>query len=43
MQKGEKLMAEIMKVFREEVPAMRFIGKKYHDYSAGASVCKRLV
>ena len=26
-------MAEIMKVFREEVPAMRFIGKKYHDYS----------
>lgn len=26
-------MAEIMKVFREEVPAMRFIGKKYHDFS----------
>ncbi|MDE6921688.1 MAG: hypothetical protein K2P89_17575, partial [Lachnospiraceae bacterium] len=26
-------MAEIMKVFKEEVPAMRFIGKKYHDYS----------
>lgn len=26
-------MAEIMKVFREEVPAMRFIGRKYHDYS----------
>lgn len=25
-------MAEIIKVFREEVPAMRFIGKKYHDY-----------
>ncbi|RKJ21406.1 hypothetical protein D7X48_05505 [bacterium D16-50] len=25
-------MAEIMKVFKEEVPAMRFIGKKYHDY-----------
>ena len=27
-----KIMAEIMKVFKEEVPAMRFIGKKYHDY-----------
>lgn len=26
-------MAEIIKVFKEEVPAMRFIGKKYHDYS----------
>ena len=26
-------MAEIKKVFREEIPAMRFIGKKYHDYS----------
>ena len=26
-------MAEIIKVFREEIPAMRFIGKKYHDYS----------
>ena len=26
-------MAEIIKVFREETPAMRFIGKKYHDYS----------
>lgn len=25
-------MAEIIKVFREEIPAMRFIGKKYHDY-----------
>lgn len=25
-------MAEIIKVFREEVPAMRFIGKKYHDF-----------
>lgn len=26
-------MAEITKVFKEEVPAMRFIGKKYPDYS----------
>ena len=26
-------MAEIIKVFREEIPAMRFVGKKYHDYS----------
>ncbi len=26
-------MVEIKKVFREEIPAMRFIGKKYHDYS----------
>lgn len=26
-------MAEIMKVFKEEIPAMRFIGKKYHDYN----------
>lgn len=26
-------MAEIIKVFREEIPAMRFMGKKYHDYS----------
>ena len=25
-------MAEITKVFKEEVPAMRFIGKRYHDY-----------
>lgn len=25
-------MAEIIKVFKEEIPAMRFIGKKYHDY-----------
>ncbi len=25
-------MAEIKKVFREEIPAMRFIGKRYHDY-----------
>lgn len=25
-------MAEITKVFREDIPAMRFIGKKYHDY-----------
>lgn len=27
-------MAEIIKVFKEEVPAMRFIGKKYQDYNA---------
>lgn len=26
------MMAEITKVFKEEVPAMRFIGKRYHDY-----------
>lgn len=26
-------MAEITKVYREEIPAMRFIGKKHHDYS----------
>lgn len=26
-------MAEIIKVFKEKLPAMRFIGKKYHDYS----------
>lgn len=26
-------MAEIIKVFKEEVPAMRFIGKKYQDYN----------
>lgn len=26
-------MAEIIKVFREDVPAMRFIGKKYSDFS----------
>lgn len=26
-------MTEIIKVFREEIPAMRFIGKKYPDYS----------
>ena len=25
-------MAEITKVFREEIPAMRFIGKKYPDF-----------
>ena len=25
-------MAEIIKIFREEVPAMRFIGKKYHSF-----------
>lgn len=25
-------MAEIIKTFREEVPAMRFIGKKYSDF-----------
>ena len=25
-------MAEIIKTFREEVPAMRFIGKKYPDF-----------
>ena len=25
-------MAEIIKVFKEEVPAMRFIGKKYQNY-----------
>lgn len=27
-------MAQIIKVFREKVPAMRFIGKKYPDYAA---------
>ena len=26
-------MAEIIKVYKEEVPAMRFIGKKYHDFN----------
>ena len=26
-------MTEIVRVFRDEVPAMRFIGKKYADYS----------
>lgn len=26
-------MAEIIKVFKDEVPGMRFIGKKYQDYN----------
>ena len=25
-------MAEIIKIYREEIPAMRFIGKKYDDF-----------
>ncbi len=28
----EKQMAEIVKVYKEKVPAMRFIGKKYDDF-----------
>lgn len=26
-------MAEVIKVYKEEIPAMRFIGKKYHDFN----------
>ncbi len=37
-------MAEIIKVFREDIPSMRFIGKKYESFGHwGGVVAERLV
>lgn len=37
-------MAEILKVYREAVPTLRFIGKRYPDFGHwGGLVRKRLV
>lgn len=37
---GGLIMAEIIKVFRENIPTMRFIGKKYDNFGHWGEWCQ---